>query len=91
MVILPQKNTIMEQINNKDPRSRLAYIATIASVGFGIAGTIIAPMGIIDSSMLYLIAQLLIFAATLLGFGTTISKVTDLINQNLKNKKQCEK
>ena len=91
MVILPQKNTIMEQINHKDPRSRLAYIATIASVGFGIAGTIIAPMGIIDSSMLYLIAQLLIFAATLLGFGTTISKVTDLINQNFKNKKQCEK
>ena len=77
----------MEQINNKDPRSRLAYIATIASVGFGIAGTIIAPMGIIDSSMLYLIAQLLIFAATLLGFGTTISKVTDLINKNLKNNK----
>lgn len=71
------------KLNNRDI---LAYITTISAVGFGIAGTWIAPLGIIDASMLYLIAQLLIFAATLLGFGRTINKVTDLINQQKQKK-----
>jgi len=62
------------------PKEMMSILAVIAAIGFGIAGTWIAPLGIIDSSMLYLIAQLLIFAATLLGFGEVVSKFADMIN-----------
>lgn len=61
-------------------KERLASIAAISAIGFGIAGTAIPPCGIIDKTMLYLIAQLLIFSATLLGFGHTIEKVTEMVN-----------
>ena len=62
-------------------KERLAAFATIAAVGFGIAGMALPPYGIIDSSILYIIAQLLIFAATLLGFGSTVEKVTNMVNE----------
>lgn len=71
----------------KTTKERLASIAAIAAIGFGIAGTAIPPHGIIDKSMLYLIAQLLIFSATLLGFGHTIEKVTEMVN-DIKNRKK---
>lgn len=64
----------------------LAILTVISAIGFGIAGTVIAPLGVIDSSMLYLIAQLLIFAATMLGFGQTVQKMTNLVNAIKGNK-----
>lgn len=66
-----------QELNHKD---YLAILAVISAIGFGIAGTAIAPLGVIDSSMLYLIAQLLIFAATMLGFGQTIQKMSHLVD-----------
>lgn len=62
-------------------KDRLATLSVVSAIGFGIAGTLIIPQGVIDSSMLYLIAQLLIFAATALGFGKTIEKVTNAVNE----------
>lgn len=59
----------------------LAALATVAAIGFGIAGTFIAPQGIIDSSMLYLIAQLLLYAATLLGFGSAVQKIAEMLGK----------
>ena len=64
----------------------LSIAAFIAAVAFGMAGTWIAPAGIIDSSMLYFIAQLLLYSATMVGFGTTIGKVVDILSQSHKSK-----
>lgn len=39
----------------------------VAAVGFGIAGFAAPPVGDINSSVLYLVAQLLVLTATFLG------------------------
>ena len=39
----------------------------VAAIGFGIAGFAAPPVGDINSSVLYLIAQLLVLCATFLG------------------------
>ena len=62
-------------------KNNLAVFTTVSAVGFGIAGTIIAPMGIIDETMLWLIAQLLIYSATAIGFGEVITKIVDLMTE----------
>ena len=53
-------------------------------------GMIIAPMGIIDTSVLYATGQLFILCATLAGCGETISKIMDLMNQS-QNKRTTRK
>jgi hypothetical protein len=55
-----------------------------------IIGMIIAPIGIIDRSVLYGTGQLFILCATLAGCGETISKIMDLMNQN-QNKRTTRK
>lgn len=67
-------------------KEKLAAFATISAVFFGAAGMALPPMGAIDKSVLYIIAQLLIFAATLLGFGSTVEKVTKMVDE-IKNKR----
>lgn len=64
----------------------LAIFVVVSAIGFGIAGTALPPSGIIDSSILYLIAQLLIYSATILGFGDVVKRVTQLINSIKKPK-----
>lgn len=73
--------------NEMDTKEKLATIALLSAIGFGIAGTAIPPYGIIDKSLLYMIAQLLVFAATLLGFGQTIERITNIAN-DIKKKKE---
>lgn len=68
-------------------KAALATFALVAAVGFGIAGTVIAPAGIIDGSMLYMIAQFLIYSATAVGFGEAVSKIIDAISDFKNNKK----
>lgn len=68
-------------------KERLATIALLAAIGFGVAGTAIPPYGMIDKSMLYMIAQLLVFAATVMGFGHTIEKVSSLLG-GMKGRKE---
>lgn len=53
----------------------LAVICTISSIGFGIAGFIVPPTGIISSSVLWFTAQLFVFAATLLGIDIELVKL----------------
>lgn len=50
---------------------RLAVWSFIFAIGFGAAGIIMIPMGVIDTSVLLLIAQLLILCGTLLGGNIT--------------------
>lgn len=45
----------------------LLVIAFVAAIGFGIGGFCVPPPGIIDSSVLWLIAQFLLFCCSVLG------------------------
>lgn len=55
-------------------KGRLAVLAFLASIGFGIAAFYCPPLAIIDSSVLYFTAQLFLFAATLLGVNLNLGK-----------------
>jgi hypothetical protein len=52
-----------------DHKIILAYLSFFAGIGFGIAGLALPPIGLIHSSVLILIAQLLVLTATLLGLN----------------------
>ena len=57
-----------------------AGVALLAAIGFGIAGISIPPLGEVDGSTLTLIGQMLIFAATLVGLGTTYQKISNIVS-----------
>lgn len=45
----------------------LVWILTCSAILFGIAGFIVPPTGVVDSSVLWLVAQFQVFAASILG------------------------
>lgn len=53
----------------------LSWILAISAVGFGIAGFCVPPLGVINSSVLWLVAQFLLFSATLLGIDVEYLKL----------------
>lgn len=57
---------------NNTIKKYLAVASFIAAIGFGIAGIVIYPAGIIHGSVLILIAQLLVLCATLIGLNITV-------------------
>lgn len=56
-----------------------AGIALIVAVILSFCGCFLDPQGIIDTSMLYLIAQFLTLTATLLGMGSTVAKIQNIV------------
>jgi len=50
----------------KNPNTKF-YFLVICGIGFGIAGMVLPPIGKIDWSVLVMIGQLFILAATILG------------------------
>lgn len=53
----------------------------LSAVLFGTAGMLLPPLGIIDNSILMLIAQLLILCATLLGVESYVEKIRDIMKK----------
>ena len=53
----------------------LAIFLTIFAVIFAAAGFVVPPVGVINSSVLWLIAQFFIYAATLLGIDIEYIKL----------------
>lgn len=49
-----------------DIKSILATICVLSAIGLAIAGLIIPPTGVIDTSLIWFFAQLLVFAGTIL-------------------------
>ena len=45
----------------------LSYLSFFAAIGFGIAGMLCPPIGFVHSSILILIAQLLVLCGTFIG------------------------
>ena len=55
-------------------KSRLAVSAFIGSLAFGVAGFCCPPIAIIDSSVLWFTAQMLLFCSALLGINLNLGK-----------------
>lgn len=69
-------------------KSFYSGFALVAAVTIAMCGVFIAPMGIVDSSLLYVIAQLLIYSASLLGISSAVQHIAkhfDIINKNRNN------
>lgn len=55
-------------------KSRLAIASFVFSLLFGIAGFVCPPVSIIDSSVLWFTAQMLLFCSALLGVNLQLGK-----------------
>lgn len=58
----------------------LAVISFMASIVIGFLAMFIPPQGIIDNSVLWFIAQLLVFTSTILGIDFTVFNVNKNIS-----------
>lgn len=56
-------------------KKTLAVCLAVAAIGFGVAGFCVPPVGVINSSVLWFIAQLLLYSATLLGIDVEYIKL----------------
>lgn len=56
--------------------------ALISAVFFALCGVWIEPLGIVDTSLLYVVAQLLIYSASLLGISSAVGHLAKHL-QNL--------
>lgn len=66
----------------------MAVAALYSGVIIMVAGMIIAPMGIIDNSVLYGTGQLFILCATLAGCGEAISKIMSILHPDRKEEEK---
>lgn len=62
-------------------KRKLAFLSWMSAVVFAIAGIFTPPVGEIDESVLMLIAQLLVFCATLLGVDSYFDKMRKLLKK----------
>ena len=56
-------------------KQTMAVVAFTFAMVFAIAGIIIPPLGVIDGSVLILIAQLLVFCATFFGIDNYVNLI----------------
>ena len=56
--------------------------ALVSAAFIALCGVWIKPLGIVDSSLLYVVAQLLIYSASLLGISSAVGQIAKFI-QNL--------
>lgn len=59
----------------------IAFLSWVAAVLFGTAAMLLPPQGEIDTSVLMLIAQLLLLCATLLGVEHYVDKIHDIMKK----------
>lgn len=67
-------------------RNIMAFIALAWAIGLSVASLIIPPKGVIDSSVLILVAQIIIFITTLVGvvLPSVFNKIMNYGNQGNK-------
>lgn len=66
----------------------MAIIAFIAAIIAGFAAMIIPPTGVIDASVLWFVAQLLVFTSTLLGLSMQIDSLKQTATNIVKDTKE---
>ena len=57
------------------PKESLACMALIVASVLAIWGMLLPPVGAVEQNLLILVAQFLVFAATLLGIGSTFERL----------------
>ena len=57
------------------PKEILALLALIVASVLAIWGMLLPPVGAVEHNLLILVAQFLVFAATLLGIGSTFERL----------------
>jgi len=62
-------------------KRKIALLSFCSAVAFAAAGLYLPPMGVIDSTVLMLVAQLLVLCATLLGVDGYYDKMRELMNK----------
>ena len=62
-------------------KRKIALLAFCSAVAFAAAGLFLPPQGEIDSTVLMLVAQLLVLCATLLGVDSYFDKLRELMNK----------
>ena len=60
-------------------KKKISLLAFCSAVAFAAAGLYLPPMGVIDSTVLMLVAQLLVLCATLLGVDSYYDKLRELM------------
>ena len=70
---LHTKKEEMKKETREDIKIWSAIMMLLASVGFGIAGFCVSPVGELSESVLWLIAQFLMYAAMALGVDAYVS------------------
>ena len=60
-------------------KRKIALLSFSSAVAFAAAGLFLPPQGEIDSSVLMLVAQLLVLCATLLGVDSYFDKLKELM------------
>lgn len=61
-----------------------AVVTLVAALGFGVAGFIVSPTGEVHDSVLWLIAQLLLFTASAFGLGAYTNMSTRETNHRFR-------
>ena len=62
-------------------KKKISLLAFCSAVAFAAAGLFLPPQGVIDSTVLMLVAQLLVLCATLLGVDSYFDKLKQLMNK----------
>ena len=62
-------------------KKKISLLAFCSAVAFAAAGLCLPPMGVIDSTVLMLVAQLLVLCATLLGVDSYFDKLRELMKK----------
>ena len=60
-------------------KRKIALLSFCSAVAFAAAGLIIPPQGVIDSTVLMLVAQLLVLCATLLGVDGYYDQMKEIL------------
>jgi hypothetical protein len=60
-------------------KKKISLLSFCSAVAFAAAGLCLPPMGKIDSTVLMLVAQLLVLCATLLGVDSYFDKLKELM------------
>ena len=68
-------------------KNYLSSIALLSAVAIMFIAVYLEPKGIIDTSVLYVIAQLLVYSASMLGITSAIKEITTLLT-NKKNRNE---
>ena len=61
--------------HRKAMKTKIALASFVCAIGFGVAGLLIPPMGVIDGSVLIFVAQLLTLTATFLGIENYVNLI----------------